>query len=388
VANGVCVHCGQQHPLGTTFCPQTGRPIPAAPAAPPPPQAGTPYGQPPPSAQQPPYAQQPSPNWNAPPGNNFSAPAGSPPAKPIGILLNEAVQMYTKNWVALFLTCAVLFLPIAVARSFATSLILAPTIVATDTLARHSEDLSRRLQENARRSMEAANDPKKRAEIAKEQAKLAEDVRRDLTATSAVAVGSLMALFLGLVAALVTTFILFAIVLPLTSGAVTVTVADRLLGGTAGPDTAWKVLLSRLGQLLSAGLLSGVFVLFGTIACILPGIVLGFLFTFVTPVVMLEGKGGMTAVKRSVELVKFDWAYVLIIAIVFAFLKLFASFAAHIVIPRSAPFLGELTSDLILLFLLPFPIIGTVLAYLDIRRRKEGFQGEQLRVGLASLRGA
>ena len=54
--------------------------------------------------------------------------------------------------------------------------------------------------------------------------------------------------------------------------------------------------------------------------------------------------------------------------------------------PDSAQFLTQLLGDLVTLILMPVPVLGLVLLYLDIRRRRDGFSAENLRAELAVLR--
>jgi hypothetical protein len=60
-----------------------------------------------------------------------------------------------------------------------------------------------------------------------------------------------------------------------------------------------------------------------------------------------------------------------------------ASIAAGLFISRAAPFVGSLVQDGLLMLILPIPILGTVLLYLDIRRQTEGLDDAGLRAALA-----
>ena len=115
---------------------------------------------------------------------------------------------------------------------------------------------------------------------------------------------------------------------------------------------------------------------------------LAFLFAFVSPVVLIEGLGGRAALRRSIDLVR---------------VRLAAGGAggrdvrrhsrgrrariAGALIPHAAIFLDSLFSDLITLVLLPDPVIGAVLLYFDIRRKRENFTNDRLRADLAALQG-
>jgi hypothetical protein len=121
---------------------------------------------------------------------------------------------------------------------------------------------------------------------------------------------------------------------------------------------------------------------------VIPGLILGFLFVFVAPVVLLENVGGIAALKRSIDLVKANVAQVLVVCIVFAAIRIASSIIAHLFIPRTAFFVDSLVQDALLMFLLPVPIIGTVLLYLDIRRQADGLDDQGVRAGIEGLRRA
>ena len=426
-----CPHCGQLHPAGTIFCSATGRPLQVAPAAPPPagppPQAqgyGPPGGAPPPQGygsppqappgygapgagaygappQQPPYGAQPHPQYGAPPPGYGPPPQGGyggpPPGygaqpqfggavqrgpKPIGAILTEAFQLYQKHIGTLLLTCAVLLVPVSLAKSAAMALILAPTAVV-DVAANHAQQLSQRTAQDLQRQLQET-DPKKRQELVKEQAKEMQDLQQAWTATGTAAVGGLMAVLLGVVASLIGIAVMYGIAVPLVTGALTVVVADLSIGGNAGPGRAYGRLFRRFGTLLSAAAPAFFLVMFGLCLLIIPGLLLGFFFVFVTPVVLLENVGGIAALKRSAALVKANLAQVAIVCLVFAAIRLVASVMAGIFVPHTALFLGSFVQDVLLMLILPIPILGTVILYLDIRRQTEGLDDARLRAALDS----
>ena len=340
-----------------------------------------PYGQPP---QGPPYGSPPyggqapqAPGYGV--GSQFAAP-GSLGAKPIGAILTEAFQLYQKNLGTLLLTCAILLVPVSLAKSAAMALILAPTAVV-DVAASHAQQLSQRTAQDIQKQLQEA-DPKKRQELMKQQQKEMQDLQQAWAATGTAAVGGLMAILLGLVAALIGIALMYGIAIPLTTGALTILVADRSTGGNFGPGKAYGRLLRRLGALLSAAIPAFFLVLVGLCLLVIPGLIVGFLFVFVTPVVLLENVGGIAALKRSVALVRANVGQVAIVCLVFAAIRIVAQIVGGIFVPRSALFLGSFVQDALLMLVLPIPILGTVLLYLDIRRQSEGLDDRALRAAL------
>jgi hypothetical protein len=52
----------------------------------------------------------------------------------------------------------------------------------------------------------------------------------------------------------------------------------------------------------------------------------------------------------------------------------------------TAFFFGSLLSDLFTMVMLPVPVLGTVLLYFDIRRKRESFTDDHLRADLEALK--
>src|SRR5882672_4424224 len=91
---------------------------------------------------------------------------------------------------------------------------------------------------------------------------------------------------LGILGTLVTFFV-YAIAVPLTHGALTIAVADRVLGGAAGWREVWMLLFRRFVPLLTA-VVPAAFITAFAFACFRGlGLVAGLLFAFVSPVVLI-----------------------------------------------------------------------------------------------------
>lgn len=318
--------------------------------------------------------------------------AGQPPllGKSVFTLLREAFDLYRTHAKALLLTCALLFVPVSIAKSFALSVIMAPTLVASDYM-NETAELGKKATEASRHALEQGVrngqlDPRAVDEFTRQSARNLEELsRRQSVATGAV-LGGFTLFLLGLLGTLVTAFALHGIVVPLTSGALTITVADRILGGDSNWRQVWMLLFRRLGKLLSALLPAALLVALGFVMFVVPGIILAFLFSFIAPVVLIEGIGGRAAIKRSADLVRRDWLRVAVVLIVFALVRWLAENIAWIFIPRHALFFGSFFGDLFTMVLMPVPILGSVLLYFDLRRTHEGFTQDHLRADLQALR--
>jgi hypothetical protein len=315
--------------------------------------------------------------------------AAAPPAKGVADLLGEAIQLYRKHAKALIVTCALLIVPASFIKSCALAMVLGPTVSAVGS-APEIEALARETQASQRALADAYArhaGPEVIERLQRENRQLLENATARTIDAAQGAFGSLGLYMLGMLGVAITLFFLYAVIVPLTNGALTIAVADRVLGGNAGWREVWMLLFRRLDKLLSALIPAALLVALGLVLGIIPGIVLAFLFAFVSPVVLVEGLGGRAALRRSVELVRSDWLRVALVVVVFGVIHAVARMLASALVPHGAIFMDSFMSDLIKLVLLPIPIIGAVLLYFDIRRNREGFTDARLRADLDALKG-
>ena len=263
------------------------------------------------------------------------------PEKGVADILGEAFQLYRAHAKPLLVTCALLFVPAAVINSLARAAILGPTL-----------------------AIAASSDP------------------------AGALAGTLSVYLLGVLGTLVTAFFLYGIVVPLTNGALTIAAADRILGGRAEWREVWMLLFRRLGKLLSAVIPAAIVVTIGCVFLVIPGLILALLFAFVSPVVLIEGLGGRAALERSTTLVRSDWLRVALVLMTFGIVRFVAQLVAGIFVAPTAIFVGSLLSDLFTMVMLPIPVLGTVLLYFDVRKKRENFTNDNLRADLEALKGA
>lgn len=260
------------------------------------------------------------------------------PEKGVADILIEAFRLYREHAKPLLLTCALLFVPAAIVNSLARAAILGPTVAIAQ-----------------------AGDP-------------------------SVIAGSFWVYVLGLTGTLVTGFFLYGIIVPLTNGALTIAVADRILGGNAGWREVWMLLFRRLSLLLSAVIPAAIVIAFGCVFFLIPGLICALFFAFVSPVVLIEGIGGRAALERSTALVRSDWLRVALVLLAFAVVRGVAQVLGSALVPPGSIFFGSLVSDLVTMVLLPVPVLGAVLLYFDIRRKRDNFTPDHLRSDLESLK--
>lgn len=315
---------------------------------------------------------------------------GAEIGKSVFTLLREAFALYRLHAKALLATCAILFVPASIGKSFALKAILAPTMVASDYM-RQTAALGEKATEASRRALadgvrDGKLDPRVVDEFTRQSARNLEELGRSNAVASGAVPSRFRVWLLEFAASLVQAFAFFGLMVPLAGGALTVSVADRILGGDTSWRQIWMALLRRLGRLLSALLPAGLLVALGFAVLKPLGVVAASAFAFIAPVVLIEGLGGREAIRRSVELARRDWPRVAVVLIVFGLLRWLADGAASVFIPQRALFFRSLFADLFTMVLMPIPIMGAVLLYFDLRRTRDGFTQDRLRADLAALR--
>src|SRR5207302_9342860 len=76
-------------------------------------------------------------------------------------------------------------------------------------------------------------------------------------------------------------------------------VGDRALGGHMGPARAWLAVGLHPGGILWTATLSTLCVFVGSLFCVVPGVLAIVGFALAMPVVLLEGRRGADALRRS-----------------------------------------------------------------------------------------
>jgi hypothetical protein len=328
------------------------------------------------------------PDWvAAPQGGSGAIPTGALPAvdappRSVVDLLKDAFALYRQHLQVFIITAALLFVPGALVSAGVLTLIRAPMATGASAL----EANAQKMKDITDRMGPDFGDRMARGQLTEAEARQMQEALKSSGAAVGLAVGGLTLMVLGLLSWAVIGFFLYGLIVPLTSGALTIAVADRMLGGDRGWQDYWKLLLGRLGKLLSALIPAALLICVGMFFLVVPGLVLGFFFSLVPTVVLVEGLGGMAALKRSYQLVKSDWLRVALVFIAFGVLNLVAHLVGGLLIPNRFMFFDTLMGDLVSLLLLPVPVLAAVLLYLDIRRTKEGKDREALQAELDGVR--
>jgi Membrane domain of glycerophosphoryl diester phosphodiesterase len=166
-------------------------------------------------------------------------------------------------------------------------------------------------------------------------------------------------------------------------------VADHHLGRPTSAAESLRFTARRSGTTLWLTIVLVVGLLTAFILLVIPGIWLGVAWAVAIPVMLVEGRGGVGALKRSFELVQGRWwatfgrlavAYIMVIAV--AAVAMFALLLPAIALVDATSFgalvLEHVANVIVSLVTTPFIAAVTTLVYFDLRVRKEGFDVAQL----------
>jgi hypothetical protein len=172
----------------------------------------------------------------------------------------------------------------------------------------------------------------------------------------------------------------------------TIAVSEICLGLKPGVARAYRRAFSHPGRLIGTLLLFSVILVLGLAALLVPGFVFAIWYMFIGPVVVIEGLGGRTALRRSRELGRgfylrnFGILFVIVL-IVFALMILLIVLISIAMVMMGTltespspmmELLLEIVGALAAIFTLPIYLVAVVLLYYDMRVRKEDYGAIQL----------
>ncbi len=160
------------------------------------------------------------------------------------------------------------------------------------------------------------------------------------------------------------------------------TVADAYLGRAASWRRSLGEIVRRLHSIVWISILSSFLALLALLACIAPGVWLYFAWAVAVPVLLMEGTKGRRALGRSFRLVRGFWwrtFAILVLGAILAGIVQSAVTAAFLAVTFStdseavsvlASFLASVFAGILTT---PFVAAVTIVLYIDLRVRKEGF---------------
>jgi hypothetical protein len=173
--------------------------------------------------------------------------------------------------------------------------------------------------------------------------------------------------------------LLYYVLIPLQTGAMAFGVFQQLRGGqeaTLGACVA--AVARRLGPLLGASILSGLAIFAGSLACVIPGVVIQAGLFVVIPVIMVEREVSVSgALKRSWHLTDYAkltlFVFVLVLGLPNMVLGLLPIFYSGM-----NPFLLLILTFFVQFFFAAVLSVGQGVAYQQLRNFKEGTETDEL----------
>jgi hypothetical protein len=174
--------------------------------------------------------------------------------------------------------------------------------------------------------------------------------------------------------------LLSVLVLPFLTVALATAAASCYMGSPITPGKAWRRAMRRFWAVLSLGLLRVLIIGIGLFLFMVPGIFL-YIRLLVAPVALVvEDAGPVLALERSWRLTRGNWWRMCGVEV----LKGVVAWFGYVLIETPTVLLGFLTGragwlfvgiggSLLQVFVFPFLVAVTVVAYFDLRIRKEAF---------------
>lgn len=181
-------------------------------------------------------------------------------------------------------------------------------------------------------------------------------------------------------------WLVYAVAIPLAQGALIWAVSRRYLGKSITVADAYRVVWRRVWQILLVIVVTGVATMMGTLACLIPGLILWLLFSFSVPEVVLNDREALDGIRESWDLVRYDFWKVATTLILLGLLVGVASSALSAPVMIGVTALGSGTgasqfllqalsqtvSVVVQALLQPVAVVGTILLYYDLRIRRDG----------------
>jgi hypothetical protein len=166
------------------------------------------------------------------------------------------------------------------------------------------------------------------------------------------------------------------------TGAITRTIAAEVAGQNLNLEQSYRFGLARLGPILVVSILVGLATLLGLIVFIIPGIYIGVRLAVSIQALVVEGRRGTEAMRRSWDLVGGHWWHTAFTILIAGLIT--AVVNAVITAPFSAGawFLQGVAAAVATTVTLPYGALVGVLLYLDLRARKGRLDLDTLKANL------
>jgi hypothetical protein len=145
--------------------------------------------------------------------------------------------------------------------------------------------------------------------------------------------------------------------------------SDVLEKGQANLQTSLNFTLPKLLSLLVASIITGILIVLGLVALIVPGIILALMFSLVYPVIMLEGTGVLGSLSRSRVLVSNRWLKTLCLLLLLGIFVAIVNGVAVLIAGQFGRVVSPLISGILTAFITPIFAIATTLYYYSMKAR-------------------
>jgi hypothetical protein len=166
------------------------------------------------------------------------------------------------------------------------------------------------------------------------------------------------------------------------TGAITRNIATEVTGHDLNLEQSYRFGFARLGPILVVSILVGLATLLGLIVFIIPGIYIGVRLAVSIQALVIEGKRGTEAMRRSWELVAGHWWHVALTVVVAGLLTGVVNAVITAPFGTGAWFIQGVAAAVATTVTLPYGALVGVLLYLDLRARKERLDLDTLKADL------
>ena len=144
--------------------------------------------------------------------------------------------------------------------------------------------------------------------------------------------------------------------------------ADTLEKGQANLQTSFNYTITKLLSLLAVSLITGILIVVGLIALIIPGIILAIMFSLVVPTIIIENAGALESLSRSRRLVSGRWLKTFgLLLLLYVIIGIVTALVSVISWPFSIA--STLVSSILAAFIQPILPIGLTLYYYSMMTR-------------------
>ena len=166
------------------------------------------------------------------------------------------------------------------------------------------------------------------------------------------------------------------------TAAITRAIAAEVAGQDPGVEQSYRFGLARLGPILVVSILVGLATLLGLIVFIIPGIYIGVRLVVSIQALVVEGKQGTEAMRRSWDLVGGHWWHAAFTVVLAGLLTEVVNAAITAPFSAGAWLAQAVAAAVVMTVTLPFGALVGVLLYLDLRARRERLDLDTLKTDL------